>query len=308
MKIAIMGTGGLGGYFGGCLAKAGEEVTFIARGENLAALRGRGLRVKSAIVEDFALPPVNATDDPAQVGPVELVVMCVKAYGLEEAARAIAPMLGPETVVVPVLNGVDIAERIGAVVGMGHMLDGLTFTSAQRTGPGEFRHQALNQIAFGEPAGGLSPRGEAVQAAFRRAGVEADLSGDIRTDIWSKFAVVVPFGGVSAVTRLSGKAMAENPPVLALMIDAMEEVAALAAAQGYAVDREAMAKLPLMLKNWPPEAKNSLLVDLERGNPLEVESLQGAVVRLAEPLGVPTPLCRLIYAALKPHAAGAGVS
>ncbi|MEE8434684.1 MAG: 2-dehydropantoate 2-reductase [bacterium] len=305
MKIAIMGAGGIGGFYGGRMAKAGQDVVFIARGAHLEALRSKGLRVESQAIGDFEISTVQATDDPGSVGAVDVVFCCVKAYGLEEAARAMAPMVGGNTVVIPLLNGVEIAERLGAVVGMDAMLGGCAFVSANIVEPGTIRHQAMDRLIFGELGGGTSPRAEAVHAMLAACEIPAELSPDIRKEIWTKFVVFNAFSGACSVTRLPGKALVDDPDTRALFMDAMQEVMDLAERQGIALDSDLPAKFASMADGYPPQLKPSMLIDLEQGNRLEVESIQGATVRLGKRLGVPTPVNRVIYAALKPHAAGA---
>ena len=306
MKIAIMGAGGVGGFYGGRLAKAGEDVTFIARGSQLRALRQRGLRVKSTLIGDFELSAVQATEDPGSVGVVDLVLMCVKAYDLEAASRAIAPMIAAETVVIPLLNGVDIAERIGALVGMGHVLGGTTYASANVVEPGTIRHLGMDRLIFGELEGGISARGEAIKGAFSGAGVPAELSPDVRKEIWNKFVGLAAMSGVASVVRLPGRKVLGDPDTRALMVAAMGEVEDLAHRQGIDLDRDLIDKLLSVFDDLPPQYKPSMLIDLEQGRRLEVEAVQGTVARLGEKMGVPTPVNSFLYAALKPHADGAG--
>ena len=305
MNIAIMGAGGIGGFYGGRMAKAGQEVVFIARGANLEALRSKGLQVESQTTGNFELPTVNATDDPASVGAVDAVFFCVKAYGLEAAAQAMAPMVGGNTVVIPLLNGVDIAERVGAVVGMDAMLGGCAFVSANTVEPGTVRHQAMDRLVFGELGGGTNPRTEAIHVMLTACGIPAELSPDIRKEIWSKFVAFNAFSGVCSAARIPGKAMIDDPVTRALYMDAMQEVVDLAERQGIGLDPNLTGKLAAMVEGFPPQMKPSMLIDLEQGQRLEVESIQGAVVRLGEQLGVPTPVNRVLHAVLKPHAAGA---
>lgn len=305
MKIAIMGSGGSGGFYGGRMAKAGEDVVFIARGANLEAMRQKGLRVESPTVGDFELPNVQVTDDPSTVGPVDVVFFCVKTYSLEEAARSIVPLVGGETVVIPLLNGVDIAERVGAVVGMNAMLGGCAFVSANIAAPGTIRHQVMDRLMFGALEGGASSRTEAIHAMLTSAGIQAELSPDIRKEIWSKFVGFNAISGVASVARIPGKAVMDDPDTRALYVDSMREVMELAQRQGISLDPNLSDTLVSIMDGWPPQAKPSMLLDLEHGHRLEVESIQGTVVRLGEKLQVPTPVNRFIYTALKPNAAGA---
>ena len=307
MKIAIMGAGGVGGLYGGRLAKAGEDVTLITRGAHLKALQQNGLRVTSAIHGDFELPTVMATDNPASVRVVDLVLMCVKAYDLDAANQAIAPMVGEDTVVIPLLNGVDIAERVGAGVGMEHVLGGTVYATANIVEPGVVRHVAGDGLIFGELEGGISARGEAIHRMFVAAGIQADLSSYVRKDIWSKF-VGSALSGVYSVVRVPGSVVVADPDIRALLVASMREVLALANEQGVDLDESVVDKFLSLLDNAPPDWKPSMLVDLEQGRRLELESLQGTIVRMGEKLGVSVPVNRFLYAALKLHADGAAPS
>ena len=303
-----MGAGGVGGLYGGRIAKAGEDVTLITRGTHLKALQQNGLRVNSAIHGDFELPTVKATDNPASVGLVDLVLMSVKTYDLEEASRAIAPMIRKDTVVIPLLNGVDIAERVSAVAGMEHVLGGAVYATANIVEPGVVRHVAGDGLFFGELKGGISARGEAIHRMFAAAGIQAELSSDVRKDIWGKFVGIAALSGVYSVVRVPGSVVAADPDTRALLVASMREVMELANKQGINLDESVVGKFLSLLDNAPPDWKPSMLVDLEQGRRLEVEAVQGTVIRLGEELGVPTPVNSFLYAALKLHADGASPS
>ncbi|MDP8921998.1 MAG: 2-dehydropantoate 2-reductase [Chloroflexota bacterium] len=227
MRIAVMGTGALGGFFGGLLARAGEDVVFIARGAHLAAIRDRGLTVKSERVGDFALP-VWATDDPREVGSVDLVLFGVKTYDLEAAAEQMRPLLGPETVMLPVQNGVDIAERIGRVIGSEHVLGGLTWVGGKIEAPGVITQNASSgstMLQFGELAVGASRRAEQLLDPFERAGITAELHPNVRVPLWRKFVGVCANGGMTALTRLPLGPILACSESRAMYLGAMEEVA-----------------------------------------------------------------------------------
>lgn len=294
-----MGAGGVGGFYGGRLARGGEDVTFIARGAHLEAMRQNGLRIESPTAGDFQLPEVRATDNPAEVGAVDLVLVCVKTYDLEEAARAIVPMIGPETTVMPLLNGVDNTGRLAAIVGEKHVIGGAVFVSAKIISPGAIRHLAMDRFMFGEPEGGTGARGEAIHRMFTAAGIETELSNHIKKEIWGKFVGFAGISGVSSVTRLPGKAVTEDADTRQMLMEAMEEVVRLARSQDIGLDENLPGKLIPMIETWPPDNKPSMLLDLEGGKRLEVESIQGTVVRMAEAAGVPTPVNRFVYTALK---------
>jgi 2-dehydropantoate 2-reductase len=306
MKIAMMGSGGIGGYYGGRLAQAGEDVTFIARGAHLAALRAGGLRVFSHY-GDFSLPQVNATDDPAAVGPVELVVMATKAYDLEAASAAMRPLIGPHTTVLPLLNGVDIAERIGAVVGAQHVLGGLCGISSALDGPGVIRQVSpFEFVQLGELHLRRTPRAEAAEAAFKRAGTQVELVADIRRALWDKFLFLTAVAGVCSVTGQVLGAVRADPDTRALLADCLAEIVAVARAEGIAYDDASAAEVLKQVDVRPAALKPSMMLDLERGKPLELEALHGTVVRLGAAHGVATPANAFIYAALKGRAHGAG--
>ncbi len=305
MKIAVMGSGGIGGYYGGRLANAGEDVTFIARGAHLAAMRAGGLRVFSHF-GDFELPRVAATDDPAEIGEAELVLVTTKAYDLEAAARALVPVVGAETVVLPLLNGVDIAQRLAAVVGRGRVLGGLSKISSAISEPGVIRQVTpYESLVFGPLSGEPQPRDRALEATFRDAGIHAELSADIERDIWEKFIFLAPFAGIAALTRKLCGEIRADPDTRALLRECIEEIEAVARKQGVALAPGVVDDTLAVIDGIPPETKPSMLLDLERGRRLELDALNGTVVRLGTELGVPTPVNRFIHAALKLHAGGA---
>lgn len=304
MKIAIMGAGGVGGFYGARMARAGEDVTLIARGPHLEAIQKNGLRVESATVGNFSVKEVKATAEPAEVGPVELVWMTVKSYDLQAAAQAILPLIGPETAVISLMNGVDVAETIGAVVGIEHMLGGTVQLSAAIVAPGLIRHFTMDRMVFGELAGGISPRGEAIHRMLHGAGIEAELSPTMRRAIWEKFIFLHAIAGVGSLTRSPAGPMRTEPESRALYISCLREAEALARKKGIDVEEGVAEKFAAFVDNLPPETKPSMLLDLERGRPLELEALQGAVVRMGAELGVPVPVNEFIYAALRLHANG----
>ena len=306
MRTAVMGTGALGGFFGGLLARAGEDVTFIARGKHLGAIRERGLAIRSERVGDFALA-VRATDDPGEVGPVDFVFFGVKTYDLEVAAEQMRPLVGPDTVVLPVQNGADIAERLGRVVGPERVLGGLTWVGGTIEAPGVIVQNASSgptMLSFGELAGGTSPRVERLLELFGRAGIAAELHPDIRVPLWQKFVAVCANGGMTALTRLPLGPILACPESRAMYRAAMEEVAAVARACGVGLPDEVADRMFAVMSGYPPTMRASMAYDLEAGRRLELEALNGTVVRLGQERGVPTPWNAAIYAALKPHADG----
>ena len=304
MRIAVVGAGGLGGYYGGRLAKAGNDVTFIARGEQLAALQARGLRVE-AVRDAFQLPRVQARGDAKAVGPVELVLLTVKAYDLTRAAEGLLPQLGEGTAVVPLLNGVDIAERIGAVIGPAHVLGGLAYVFAYVAEPGVIKQVSpFDRIQFGETRGGLSERGTRIEAALREAGIEAEQTADIQAALWTKFMFLAPSAGMSTLTRCNIGLIRSDPDTRAMLIGAIREIEALARAKHVALKPDILAEMIARVDSMPADLKPSMALDLDRGRRLEVEALNGTAARLGQELGVPTPINSFIYGALKLHMDG----
>jgi 2-dehydropantoate 2-reductase len=300
MKIAIMATGGVGGYFGARLAAAGEEVHFIARGAHLAALRQNGLTLKSAN-GDLHLQPVSATDDPTTIGPVDIIIFAVKQYDTETAAKRIRPLIGADTAVITLQNGMDQKELLSAIVGRDHVLGGAAYIlGAEIAAPGIITHVGkVARMAFGERDRQKTKRAERFLAACRNAGVDAVLSADIAKELWSKFTMLSAFSGVSTVTRKPAGAIMADPDTKALMIDAMREAAAVGKAKGIDLAEDFVARQTAFYGQMVLDAKASMLLDLENGRRLELEWLSGAVARIGDELGVPTPVHHFIYAALK---------
>ncbi len=301
MRIAIMGAGGVGGYYGGLLARAGQDVTFIARGAHLAAIRAKGLQIKS-VHGDFVISPAQATSSPAEVGPVDLIVVAVKTYHTDEAAQAIRPMVGPETVVVSFQNGVDAAERIGAVIGPERLLGGATWVSAAIEAPGVIgQYSQFRRIALGEFSGQNTPRLQAIEDVLDRAGATVELSQDISQVLWTKFVFIASVSAISSLTRVTFGEYRHVPETRAVLTEAMREVEAVARAKGIALDPDVVEKTLAFIDGSAPGIKPSMQRDVEAGKVSELESMIGVVVRLGEQLGVPTPVMRLAYAVLKPR-------
>ena len=301
MRIAIFGSGGVGGYFGGRLAQSGEDVVFIARGAHLHALRERGLRV-SSISGDFTVRPVHATDDPATVGPVDAVLLAVKAWQIPEAARAMHPLIGPETFVVPLENGVEAPEELAAVLGAGHVLGGLCRILAYVTGPGEIRHAAVEPyLAFGELDGTRSERAEALRRAFARTtGVTVEIPADIRAAMWSKFLFITPVSGLGALTRVPIGILRTTRETRQLLVEALREIVALAAAVGVVLPGDAVEQTLAFTDGIPADGTTSMQRDIMEGRPSELDAQVGAVVRLGTRARVAVPVHRFMYAALLP--------
>jgi len=300
MRIAVFGAGAVGSYFGGRLIQAGEEVALIARGEHLQALRDCGLRVDS-VAGDFAVRPVLATDDPAQVGAVDAVLLGVKAWQVTEAAEAMRPLVGPETFVVPLQNGVEAPDQLAAALGAEHVLGGLCKIISSRVGPGHIRHAGMvPYVAMGELDNRPSERAERLRRAFERAGVTAEIPPDIRVAMWEKFLFIASFSGVGAVTRAPAGVMRSLPGTRHMLEQAMGEVLAVAHARGIAVPEEAISRTMALIDGLPPGGTASMQRDIIAGRPSELETQNGAVVRLGQEAGAATPVHTFIYHSLLP--------
>lgn len=305
MRIAVFGAGGVGGYFGGRLAASGADVSFVARGAHLAAIRAKGLKVTSP-QGDVHVPNPKATDRPAEIGPVDVVLFAPKLYDCESAAEAAKPLVGEGTAVVSLLNGVDATDRMIPILGREHVCGGVAYISAAIAEPGVVAHHGmLAQLAFGELDGRRSDRLEGLLAACERAGVDAKLRDNITFWIWAKFAMLAPMAAVTAMTRLPVGPIRSDPDGRRLIVDAIAEVAAVAKARGVELGDDVVERTMKTIDAMPAATKASMLFDLERGNRLEVEWLSGAVWRLGREAGIETPVHRVAYAALKPYANGA---
>lgn len=307
MRIAVMGSGGLGSLFGGVLARAGADVTLVARGANLAALRERGLEVALLSGERFQVD-VRATDDPAEVGPVDAVLFCVKTYDIEAAARSILPTIGPETLVLPVQNGVEAAEQIGAIVGHDRVVQGVGVAAATLERPGLVVQKGLTlRTLFGPDRVTGGKRAEAIAAAFRAAGIDAEVSPEVDRELWEKFIFALVGLGFMTLTRLPiGRTLA-CPESAEVAREVMNEGIAVGRARGVALGDTASDRAYARLheiRDINPQAQGSMYFDLIAGKRLELEAINGAVVRMGRAAGIPTPLNGLIYGALKPYADG----
>lgn len=304
MRIAIFGTGGVGGYFGGRLAAAGEDVTFIARGAHLAAMRERGLSVVSP-KGDLHLPSVKATDDPATIGPVDVVIFTVKLYDVEASAAQLKPLIGPDTIVITLQNGVEAVDMVARHVGAEHVAGGAAYVVAVIERPGHIHHTTADRLVFGEMDGRLSPRLQAFQEAGRRAGFVADLSEDVKTDLWVKFVRLGTWSGMTTVTRSPMGVIRSFPDLLEMMETALDEAMAVGRARGITFPAGLVDGTKEMVRTFPHGSKSSMLEDLERGRRLELPWLSGAIVRMGKENGVPTPTHAFIANVLAPFVEGA---
>ncbi|MYA11721.1 MAG: 2-dehydropantoate 2-reductase [Gemmatimonadetes bacterium] len=299
MRIAIYGAGGVGGYFGGVLARAGHDVTLIARGRHLDAIRSHGLLLRTPGGDFRAHPP--ATADPAGTGPVDAVIVAVKSLHIPAVRAGIGPLLGPATLVVPLLNGVNAHEALLPAVGRERMGKGLTRIISEVAAPGEIRHVGVDPyVALAEWDGSASPRAEALVAAFVQAGVDAEIPPDIDAALWHKFLFVCSLGGVCAVCRMPLGPVRANPASRDLLRRAMEEIAAIAAARGITLPPDAVDRALEIFDSFPPEGTSSLQRDIAAGIPSELDAWNGAAVRIGAESGVPTPVHSFIHAALLP--------
>ena len=305
MRIAIVGSGGVGGYFGGRLAAAGTDVTFLARGAHLDAMRARGLRIDSPR-GNLHLPSVKAESDPAAVGPVDVVFFAVKLYDTESALSLLPPLVGPRTVVVGFQNGVETVGTLTRAVGAPRTAGGVSYVSAVIAEPGVIRHTAMDHLIFGMPDGSPSPQLESLLEACRPAGFQVTLSRDITVDIWTKFVRISVFSAMTAVTRSPIGVIVNDPELLEMLKAAARETLAVAHARGVRVAGTIDEDVAVAYKALPPQAKASMLEDLERGRRIELPWLSGAVVRLGREVGVPTPIHSFISTVLKPYVNGRG--
>jgi 2-dehydropantoate 2-reductase len=303
MRVAILGSGGVGGYFGGRLAAHGADVTFIARGAHLAAMQERGLRISSPD-GNVSLPSVAVTDQASSVGPVDVVLFAVKLYDTESALAMLPPMLAPHTVVVPLQNGVESVDRLAHAIGREHVAGGTCYVSAVIAEPGVIRHTAMSRLIFGPLDGTASKPLTDLYALCQGAGFEAVLSDRVMIEIWAKFARLSVFSGMTAVTRSPIGVVMNDPELAAMATAALHESFAVARASGIPLDESAIPAIIKANRAMPPGMKSSMLEDLERGRRLELPFLSGAVVRRGRELGVPTPVHAFIATVLKPHVGG----
>ncbi len=300
MRIAVIGAGAVGGYFGGRLAEAANQVAFVARGRTLDALRTAGLRLESP-KGDARLRPWISTDDPAEIGPVDLVVLGVKAWQVPEVAPSLRALVGDATCVLPLQNGVEAAGQLIAVLGPGPVLGGLCKIISMQVAPGHIRHLGVEpSVDFGEIGRPPSERVRRLRGAFESAGVGVRTPDDIQVAIWEKFLFICPVSGVGALTGRPIGEFRADPEARAMLEAAMGEVVAVAAGHGVGLRRDIVARTLRFLDGLPPEGTASMQRDILEGRPSELESQSGAVVRLGREAGVPTPVNLQIYERLLP--------
>jgi 2-dehydropantoate 2-reductase len=304
MRIAVIGAGGVGGAFGAALANAGADVTFVARGAHLKAIRENGLRVEGGRGQTL-IKPAQATDEPATIGPVDFVMFCVKLWDVETAGAAIKPLIGPVTAVIPLQNGIDSAERLIPILGARAVMGGVAQISATIAEPGVIRQTGtFMRLIFGELEGGKSARGEAFLALCQKAGFDATHSDQIMTELWMKFILLATNAAITAATRTPVGILRDDPEIFPLFGRASSEVAAVARASGVRIPDDAEQTVVAFTRNAPPAMMASMAHDLIRGNRIELPWLSGKVVALGRELGVPTPVHEILYAVLKPFTEG----
>lgn len=301
MRIAIFGTGGAGGCFGAQLASAGEDVVFIARGEHLRAMQTRGLRLETP-EDDILIHPAEASDDPAQVGKVDLVVLGVKTWQVKEAARAMKPMIGQETFVLPLQNGIEAAAQLMEILGAERVVGGLCATLSWIEAPGHIRSIGrVHFVRFGELENAPSKRTKELRKTFQRAGVDVEIPSDINAALWEKFLFVVSFGGVGAVTRSPIGATRTLPETRQMLESCMHEIYAVARGHQISLSDGVIEKTMDFVDTLDPSGTASLQRDIADGRPSELEAWNGAVVRAGKEVGVATPLHEFIYHSLMPQ-------
>jgi len=294
----------VGGGFGAALAKAGADVTFVARGAHLAAMKSAGLRIEGGRGETH-LVPTQATDDPKAVGPVDYVLFCVKLWDVESAGEHIKPLVGPNTAVIPLQNGIDAPERLIPILGKQAVMGGVAQISASIAAPGVvLQVGSFMRLLFGELDGSPSQRGEALYAMCKRAGFDATLSDQIVTELWMKFILLATNASVVAVARQPIGKLRDDPDMKPQFIAAYNEVIAVGRARGVKLPADALDRMLAFNAGAPPTMKPSMALDLERGNRIELPWLGGKVVELGRQLDVPTPTHAFMYAALKPYVMG----
>ncbi|MEA2790369.1 MAG: 2-dehydropantoate 2-reductase [Acetobacteraceae bacterium] len=304
MRIAVIGAGGVGGAFGAALATAGADVTFVARGAHLKAMRENGLRIEGGRGETL-VKPVQATDDPSTIGPVDFVLFCVKLWDVESAGAAIEPLVGPTTAVIPLQNGIDAAERLIPILGAQAVMGGVAIISATIAEPGVIRQTGdFMRLVFGELEGGQSARGDAFFALCQKAGFDATHSDQIMTELWMKFVMLASNAAITAATRTPVGILRDDPDIFPLFSRASAEVVAVGRAKGVKLPDDAVQRVVGATRGAPPMMMASMAHDLIRGSRIELPWLSGKVVALGKELGVPTPVHEILYAVLKPFTDG----
>ena len=304
MRIIVIGAGGTGGYFGGLLARSGEDVTFLARGRQLEALRTHGLTVKSRLAGTFSVP-VHAITDPGEIGPADLVLFCVKTYDMVAASQGLHALIGPETIVLPIQNGIDVARLLSDEVGAQHLVGGVAYVTSQIESPGVIvQAGGAGSIELGELEGGQSERTRRLQQVLQHAGITTALPDDIRVSLWAKFLFICAVSGITALTRLPIGQVLAYQETSNLLRAVMQEGETVARAYNIALPVNIVERQMAVVQAFEPAAMGSMAVDLLAGRRLEIDALNGAMVRMGKEQGLSLPFNTAIYAALKPYANG----
>jgi 2-dehydropantoate 2-reductase len=288
-----MGSGAIGGYYGARLQRGGADVTFVARGANLAALKDNGIAIEGP--DPFQLAKVQATDDPKTIGPVDLIIFSVKLRDTESAAKTLVPILKPDTALISLQNGVQKDDMLAPIIGRERLMGGAAYIGVALEKPGVVRRAGpMERMVFGEFDNTRSPRAEAILAACKAGGINAELSTDIVRELWEKFVFLTAMSSVTASMRSTAGPIRSNPHARGFLLDLMKEVVAVGRAQGVALPEDFAEKRMAHLDGLPPHMRASMALDLELGRPLELPWLAGAVVDLGAKLNVPTPCCRAV--------------
>jgi len=302
LKIAVMGSGGVGGYFGGRLAAAGKEVAFIARGEHLEAMKKNGLSIESPLGDEH-IHSIKVTNNPEKIGVVDLVLFCVKLYDVDVAAKACLPLIGPDSLIVSLQNGIDSEEKLSKLFGKERVIGGVARIPANVQRPGVIAHNGpFAGLEFAAINGETSSDLVQFEEMCRDAGIDATIVNDIKGAIWSKFAFLAPFAGVACVSRQPALRIMETPELEQLFCEALDEILAIARAKSIELSANIRDITLQTMRAFP--GKPSMLHDLEKDNRLELDGLIGAIVKLGSSFSVPTPVNKTIYAALKPFQTG----
>lgn len=303
MRIAIVGAGAVGGYFGGLLARAGNEVTLLARGKHLDAIRRNGLEVRSSR-GNFNVP-VHATDNPADAGPVDLVFLTVKTYQNDDAIPSMAPLMGDATCAITLQNGVEAYKQVGSAYGMGRVLPGAAYIETHVAGPGVVEQVGdVVRIVFGEVDGSSTKRAQDIQDTLRAAEINSELADDVLKALWAKFIFIATLAGVTSTSRASMDPLLADPESRAMVLACLREIEAVGRAEGVSLDDDVVDKIMAYMESTAKDLHASMHTDLELGRPLELEALNGTVVRLGREHGVPTPVNDVLYSLLVVHKDG----
>lgn len=304
MNFSVIGAGGVGGYFGGKLARAGNDVWFVARGKHLAALQQKGLQVHS-VEGDWIVPPGKFTDDPSAVGPVDVILFCVKSYDTESAAGNLVPQVHENTIIISLQNGVDNEEKIRRAIPRGHVFGGVSYIYATITAPGIVTHTVgPTKIVFGpleKRDARLAQRAREILDTMTRAGITAELSEDIGKELWRKFIFIAAVGGMTALTRLTLGDILAVPATREMLADAMRETLAIARARRIDLSEGFVDEIFEILKKYDNSSRSSLYHDLLHQRRMEIEAFSGTIITYGKQLGIPTPVHRAMYAALLPY-------